>query len=140
MLQILPSLVLRNTALFLPSILCQLNLHKHHITLATAINRLNKPMCTSPVDGQAEGRARRMGVPLLYVHTGSDVTAVHSVKYWSCTGNVHHTVFARLHQVHNTTQKAHSHVVKASYNLKTHNSTFRRVMIIILKAARTFNP
>jgi len=96
-------------------------------------------MHTSPVDGQAEGRARRMGVPLLYVHTGSDVTAVHSVKYWSCTGNVHHTVFARLHQVHNMTQKAHSHMAMVSYNLKTHNSTFRGLIIIILKAGRTFN-
>jgi len=79
-----------------------------------------------------------MGVPLLYVHTGSDVTAMHSVKYWSCTGNVHHTVFARLHQVHNATQKAHSHMATASYNLKTHNSTFRGLKII-LKAARAFN-
>jgi len=59
---------------------------------------------------------------------------VHSVKYWSCTGNVHHTVFAILHQVHNTTQKAHSHMVTASYNLKTNNSTFRALIIIILKS------
>ena len=58
--------------------LCQLRPHKQHTTLGTAINWQNKPMHTSPVDGQAEGTPRRMTVPLLYVHTGSDVTAVHS--------------------------------------------------------------
>ena len=104
--------------------LCQLVFTNIVLHLRPQLTDRTNQMHTSPVDDQAEGRERRIGVPLLYVHIGSDVTTMHSVKYWSSTSNVHHAECLLDYIRYTIRYKSTQPQVNGALNLKTHNSTF----------------